>query len=142
MGVPFLARPGGTARATRSAAHRDGARPGRRDGVVRGALQLRPLGPGAGGLGFGPRRQPAARRRAPDRSSVPPPIAPLSGAPERRLRGGDPTALAPVPHRAAAPAAAQRGATAAHPRLRPERRDAGRDRKSTRLNSSHLVISY
>src|SRR3989442_6578948 len=113
MGVPFLARPGGTARATRSAAHRDGARPGRRDGVVRGALQLRPLGPRAGGLGFGARRQPAARDGAPDRSSVPPPAAPLFGAAERRLRGGDPAALAPVPPRAAAPIAAAPGAAVA-----------------------------
>src|SRR2546428_10879422 len=126
MGVPFLAGPGGAARATRPAAHRDGARAGRRDGVVRGALQLRLVGPRAGRLGLGARRQSAARRGAPDRPSVPPPAAPLFGAAERRLRGGDPAALAPVPHRPATPVAAERGATAAHPRLRRERRDAGR----------------
>src|SRR3989442_2090971 len=126
MGVPFLAGPGGGDRATGPAAHRDGARAGGRDGVVRGALQLRLVGPRAGGLGLGARRQPAARRGAPDRPSVPPPAAPLFGAAERRLRGGDPAALAPVPHRPATPVAAERGATAAHPRLRRERRDAGR----------------
>src|SRR3989442_12545297 len=101
MGVPFLAGPGGAARATRPAAHRDGARAGGRDGVVRGALQLRLVGPRAGGLGLGARRQPAARPGAPDRPSVPPPAAPPSGAAERTLPRADPAPLPPGPLRPA-----------------------------------------
>src|SRR2546430_3987297 len=57
------------------------------------SLQLRLVGPRAGRLGLGARRQSVARRGAPDRPSVPPPAAPLFGAAERRPRGGDPAAL-------------------------------------------------
>src|SRR5688500_19810949 len=74
-------------------------------------------------------------RRSPDLA--------LRAAPERRRNPAGTRRCAPrrMPARAGLVQAAVIAAAYPHP-LAPELRPASADRKSTRLNSSHLVISY